>query len=87
MATVGNLFVNVGANTHGLEKGLKKAQHSVNGFTHNLEAMGKTEGGEKVLGKLEMISAIFQETDWGCRRIKECASWYCGNASEASRNH
>lgn len=70
MATVGNLFVNVGANTHGLEKGLKKAQHSVNGFTHNLEAMGKTEGGEKVLGKLEMISAIFKKLTGDAEGLK-----------------
>lgn len=32
MATVGNLFVNVGASTRGLETGLKKAQTDVNNF-------------------------------------------------------
>lgn len=32
MATVGNLFVNVGASTRGLETGLKKAQTDVNAF-------------------------------------------------------
>jgi hypothetical protein len=38
MATVGNLFVNVGASTRGLETGLKKAQTDVNAFANKAKS-------------------------------------------------
>lgn len=71
MATVGNLFVNVGASTQGLEKGLQKAQAQVKAFTHNLEAMGKTEAGGKVLGSLQAISSMYKKLAGDAEGLKK----------------
>ena len=54
MATVGNLFVNVGASTRGLEQGLKKAQADVSSFAS--KAKSSFQGMEISIPGLEGIS-------------------------------
>lgn len=78
MATVGNLFVNVGASTQGLEKGLQKAQAQVKAFTHNLEAMGKTEAGGKVLGSLQAISGMYKKLAGDAEGLKKAQDKIAG---------
>lgn len=58
MATVGNLFVNIGASTKGLEQGLKKAQKDVKSFGDSTKASmqglaGSLPGVGEWLGKFE----------------------------------
>ena len=58
MATVGNLFVNIGASTKGLEQGLKKAQKDVKAFGDSTKSSlqglaGSLPGVGEWLGKFE----------------------------------
>ena len=63
MATVGNLFVNIGASTKGLEQGLKKAQKDVKAFGDSTKSSlqglaGSLPGVGEWLGKFDKAGKI-----------------------------
>lgn len=62
MATIGNLFVNVGASTAGLQKGLADAKKSVGNFNSEIKgSLSKTTFGAGMVAGLVAIGAIFKK--------------------------
>lgn len=62
MATIGNLFVNVGASTEGLERGMQRAKSSVKSFhSEIMGALSKVPGADAVLGPLSSIISLVEK--------------------------
>lgn len=62
MATIGNLFVNVGASTAGLQKGLTDAKKSVGNFNNEIKgSLSKTTFGAGMVAGLVTIGALFKK--------------------------
>jgi hypothetical protein len=62
MATIGNLFVNVGASTEGLERGMQRAKSSVKSFhSEVMGALSKVPGADAVLGPLSSIISLVEK--------------------------
>jgi len=62
MATIGNLFVNVGASTAGLQKGLADAKKSVGNFNNEIKgSLSKTTFGAGMVTGLTAIGSLFKK--------------------------
>ena len=62
MATIGNLFVNVGASTAGLQKGLSDAKKSVGNFNNEIKgSLSRTSFGAGMVSGLTAISSLFKK--------------------------
>ena len=72
MATIGNLFVNVGASTAGLQKGLADAKKSVGNFNNEIKgSLSKTTFGAGMVTGLTAIGSLFKKISGDSEGMKK----------------
>lgn len=83
MATVGNLFVKIGASTGGLEKGVANAKHGIEGFAHAVTNFAKEIPG--IGGLVHPLEKIWEAVGKATDRTHQQAEATAKAAAEADK--